>query len=449
MNQYWILLIALSVVSGMNPTLRAVLRHQALINFKNAVIPIVNRQIQHIALPDVHEKSSGFDIEVTQGHIDIASLDPNHVNIEYMAGTNFLRYTTTAIILASRVHVHAKSRIISAKVDITADARNFGFSVQIGIVSNGARPNIQVANLIIGLAHSHITIHIHGGFIAHIADFVVNLFKGLIIKEFVKAVQTIVPPAVTNIVNSHLNTMPVDIVVGPTISLKYLCQQTPLVRGDFLYASMLSYIHPIGHDAPPPYQPSAIPEIDGGVPQGIQFLFSDVIVRSSIDSLYNTGRLTLSFERDLLGHHIKIDCSATKSPTFAFVNAIQGSLASNCRVIADGNTANQFHLISDLHISFGVHTNVNGIFFNLQEVKFTKIEYTQEKPSDIEWFKNGVNQVLAVAVQIVNAELGQRGIPLPIIQGVSYTDIGQLVRAGYLAVGVNPVFHFGTEPENQ
>ena len=449
MNQYWILLLALSVVSGLNPTLRAVLRHQALINFKNAIVPLVNRQIQHIALPDVHEKHSGFDIEVTNGHIDFAALDPNHVNIEYMSGTNFLRYTTTGIIFAGRAHVHAKSRVISAKADITADARNFGVSVQVGIVSNGARPNIYVANLQIGLAHSHITIHVHGGFIAHIIDFVVNLLKGHIIKEVVKGMQAMVPPAVTNSVNAYLNTMPVDIVIGPTISLKYLCPHTPQVRGDFLFASMVSYIHPSNNDSPPPYEPGDIPEIDGGVPQGVQILFSDVIVRSSIDSLYSTGRLTMNFERDLLGHHILIECSATQSPTFAFNNAVQGSLASNCRVIADGDAAHYFFVISELQVGFGVYTNVNGIFFNIQEVKFSKLEYKQENPNDIEWFKNGVNQVLQVAVEIANAELGQRGIPLPIIQGVTYSDIGQIVRGGYLAVGVNPSFHFGTEPETQ
>ena len=449
MNQYWILLLAIAVVSGLNPTLRAVLRHQALINFKNAVIPVISRQIQHITLPDVHEKHDGFDIEVTGGHIEVAGLDPNHVNIEYVSGTNFLRYTTVGIILAGRAHIHAKSRIISASVDVTIDIRGFGFAIKAGLVSNGARPNIYVASVEVGLNHSHITIHVHGGFIAHILDFVINLLKGHIIAEVVKSLQASVPHTVTNTVNAYLNTMPVDIAVGPTISIKYLCPHTPLVRGDFFFISVVSYIHPNGNDSPPPYEPADIPEIDGGVPQGVQLLFSDVIIRSSIDALYNTGRLFLIFDRDALGHHIRLECVATSSPRFAFTGAVQGHLASNCRVIFDYDAGKAFNVISELDIAFGVYTNANGIFFNLQGLGFTKLEYQQENPVDIEWFKNGINQVLQIAAEIINYELSQRGIPLPIIQGVDYSDIGQIVRGGYLAVGVNPNFHFGTEPETQ
>ena len=144
----------------------------------------------------------------------------------------------------------------------------------------------------------------------------------------------------------------------------------------------------------------------------------------------------------MLGHNIKMHCKATKVPVFAFINAIDVTLGADCKVVFDRNENNKFTFIADLHANLKEYAKAAVIFFSINEVKFLKIEYINEKPVNIEWFKNGINQVLAFVVQLINADLGQRGIPLPKIAGVDYTDMVQYIKNGYLEFCASPVFHF-------
>jgi hypothetical protein len=63
------------------------------------------------------------------------------------------------------------------------------------------------------------------------------------------------------------------------------------------------------------------------------------------------------------------------------------------------------------------------------------------KPVDIEWFKKAINEAFAAILVAINGELGQKGIPLPTIKEIDYTDIVQYIRAGFTMVGTTPVFH--------
>jgi hypothetical protein len=63
-------------------------------------------------------------------------------------------------------------------------------------------------------------------------------------------------------------------------------------------------------------------------------------------------------------------------------------------------------------------------------------------PIDIQWFKNGINAVLAVVVELVNKMIGEAGIPLPKIKDIDYTDTVQYIKNGYMELGMNPIFKF-------
>ncbi len=443
-----IFLLAVSIF-GLKPGMKNALRNQVVIDFKNAVVPIVSRQIEHLVLPDIHTKSDGFDITVSNIHININPIQPAQINIEFLAGTSSIRFGGSGFGMSGSAHIHAKWKFISKSMDADVGVRDTSFSTQITMFSNAGKPNINVDNVQVGISGGNVSIHIHGDIINKIIEFVANLLKGHIVKEVVGQIQAKVPPLVTQTVNARLNTLPSDIDISPSLNMKYSFPYAPFVRGDYLFTGISAYIHPKGNPNPPPYEPKDMPEFDPANPKGIQFFISDFVVKSSIDGTFGIGLFTLSLERDMIGHHIKMTCKATQAPDFNFVNAVDVAVSAECAVVFDNDPNNAFTLIADVHVNLKEYMKQAVIFFTIQEAKFTKLDYRQDHPVDIEWFKNGVNDVLAVMVEIVNADLGQRGIPLPVVQGIDYTDTAQYVRDGYMVVGTNPIFHFTTEPESQ
>jgi len=67
---------------------------------------------------------------------------------------------------------------------------------------------------------------------------------------------------------------------------------------------------------------------------------------------------------------------------------------------------------------------------------------------DLKWFQDGINTILVQTAQAINALLGQRGIKLPYIPGIDYSDIEEYAKDGYLEVLVTPVIHISSQFEN-
>jgi len=436
-----LVLFATNII-GLKPGMKNALRNQVVIDFKNAIVPIISKQVEHLTLPDVHTKSSGFDIDVTNIQIHINPFGPNQITIQFMPGTSQIRFGGNGFGMGGSAHIHAKWHFISKSMNADVSVNDVGFAAQITLLSNAGKPNIHVDSVGIGLSGGNVHIHIGGDIINKIIEFVANLLKGHIVKEVVGQLQSKIPPLMTTEVNNRLNTLQSDVDVAPHLNLKYSYPYASFVRGDYLFTGINAYIHPKGNPNPPPYEPKDMPEFDPANPKGVQFFISDFLVKSSTDAVFSIGLFTMSFEKDMLGHHVKMDCKATNAPGFAFNNAIDVTLSASCNVIFDNNPANVFTLEADVHVNLKEYMKQAVIFFTIIEAKFTKLEYHQDHPVDIEWFKNGINTVLQVIIEIVNGDLGQRGIPLPVIHGIDYTDTAQYVKDGYMVVGTNPVFHF-------
>eukprot|EP00831_Metopus_contortus_P067193 TRINITY_DN59943_c0_g1_i1.p2 TRINITY_DN59943_c0_g1~~TRINITY_DN59943_c0_g1_i1.p2 ORF type:complete len:131 (+),score=31.06 TRINITY_DN59943_c0_g1_i1:64-456(+) len=78
-----------------------------------------------------------------------------------------------------------------------------------------------------------------------------------------------------------------------------------------------------------------------------------------------------------------------------------------------------------------------------------KIDYKFKKEIKIDWFKKKINEVFATIKELVNHEIGSKGIPLPSVKGVDYHDIVQYVKTGYIEIGVNPKFHLTAAEEDE
>ena len=60
---------------------------------------------------------------------------------------------------------------------------------------------------------------------------------------------------------------------------------------------------------------------------------------------------------------------------------------------------------------------------------------------DLKWFVDGINMILEKTAEIINVLLGQRGIKLPSIEGIDYSDIEESAKVGFIEVLVTPIIH--------
>ena len=352
-----------------------------------------------------------------------------------------MEFKATDFAMKGAAHIHVRWGFISKTMDAEVTVSQLGMQCQLAMLSHQGKPNIKVEHLHMSLSADHVHIVIKGDIINKILEFLANLLKGHFVGEIVKQLDEKLPPILTAEVNKRLNSLPSDIPIWEKYNMKYSFPYHPFIHEEYLFTGIDAYIHPKGKPTPPPYDPPEMPNFDSAVEKGIQFLLSDYVVKSAIDASFSLNMLYVSFEKDLLGHHVKMTCKATKSPTFAFVNAVDVVLDAECQVDFDNDPKNSFAIVAQLHVNLKEYVKQAVIFFTITEVKFNKIEYKQPNPVDIEWFKNGINTVLDVLKDLINADLGQRGIPLPRMHEVDYTDMGEVIKTGYMVIGCNPVFH--------
>jgi hypothetical protein len=448
MQKVILLLAILPCLLALKPSMKNALRNQVLVDLKNAIVPIVSKKLEHLVLPDIHTHSSGFDIDVTNIHVHVNPINPAQIYIQFIPNTSSMKIGGSGFGMGGSAHIHAKWHFISKSMDADVGVKNAGFACQFSLLSVNGKPNIKVDSVQIHLSGGDISIHIHGGIIEKLLEFLANLLKGHFLGQIIGQLQSKLPAELTAEVNKILNTLPTDIDIGQGLAIKYSFPYAPFVRQDYLFTGISAYVHPKNNPNPPPYEPADIPEFDAANPKGIQFFLSEYIVKSSLDASFSVGLMVLNFEKDMLGHHIKMSCKATKSPDFLFVNAIDVKVAAQCDVLLDNDPKTKFILLAEVHVNLKEYVKQAVIFFSITKAEFTKLEFKQENPVDIEWFKNGINAILDVIKEIVNNDLGQRGIPLPVIQGIDYTDTVEFVKAGFLEICTTPHFHFTTEPHD-
>lgn len=430
----FLLVVLLPVLFCQKPTIKNALRNQVVIDFKNAIVPIISRQVEHMHLPDVHSGK----VSITNIQIHIDPFNPNQIGIQFIPNTSTIQFVAGGFKMQGSAHVCAKILIVTKCCDIKTSVGDAGFTAQVTLLSVNNKPNIRAENL-----HVHVGgvgIHVSCGFLSPLINFIIGLLKGHIVGQVVHALESQLPGLMMKEVNARLNDLPVDIDIGPNLQIRYGFPYAPFVRSDYLFTGIFAFIHQRGNPTPPNFPIADVPEFDGGHPKGVQFFLTDYVIKSALEASFRLGLLTASFERDMLGHHIKMDCRASRMPEFGFINAIDSVVPAECSVVFDRNNNNHFTVVADLHVNLKEYAKQAIIFFTIIEARFQRLEYRTDKPIDIEWFKRGINDILAVVIQIINADLGQRGIPLPKFRGIDYVDMVQLVKNGYLEVCTTPVF---------
>ena len=446
MNKFLILLTFLHLALAASITMRNALREQVVIDFKNAIVPIISKKIEHIVVPDIHGKESGIEYWVNNIHVYINAINPAQINIQFIAPST-LRFTGSTLSMRGTARAKAKWSFIQKTVDVSISISNAAISTSIVPISANGKPNIKITELNLGISSGNVHIKISGGLIGKVIDLIVGALKGHIVKYVVSAVQSKVPPIVANEVNRLLNTLPSDIKISDKVYMKYSFPNAAIIKNKFLLTGVVAYFHPAGDPTPPPGPVGPMPETDPQNPKGVQFFLSDYIIRSALNTAFKLSLLTIEVNTKLDNRKVFMKCSVTKLPDFKFANAIKASVDGTCAVTLDADPKPKFQVILSLGLELSEKVKNAILFFYAEKFEIVHIDYKELEPVNIEWFKKGINDVMAAVLVVINGELGQKGIPLPTIKEIDYSDIIQYVADGYTMIGTTPIFNLKMEGE--
>jgi hypothetical protein len=446
MTRFLIFIVIINVILGATTTMNNALRNQVVIDFKNAIVPIISKQIEHVRLPDIKGKQSGIHYEITNIDIYVNPINPSQINVQFVSGST-LKFSGTSFGMRGSAKAKVKWTIISKTVSVSISISNAGFSTSIALKAVNNKPNIQITQFDLSISSGNVHISVSGGLIGKVINLIVGLMKGHIVSNVVSGIRGSAPGIITKKVNSILDKLPSDIKITNNIYMKYEFPVAPVIRNGYMFTGIVAYLHPANDPSPPPGPMRPIPEFDANNARGVQFFISDYVVRSALNAAFKLNLLYININRKISNRQVIMSCKVDKLPDFAFDNAIQATASGICDVALDNDPTPKFQLLATIQLVLQEKIKNAIIFFSGDKLTFSKLDFKIIKPVDIEWFKNAINEVFKVVLEVINGELGQKGIPLPTIKEMDYTDIIQYIGAGFTMVGTTPVFHINMDEE--
>ncbi len=101
----------------------------------------------------------------------------------------------------------------------------------------------------------------------------------------------------------------------------------------------------------------------------------------------------------------------------------------------------QFAMSAGANIKLTEKIKQQTLFFEIISLGVSNLKFDNPSKYDLKWFQDSINVVLQKAKETINALLGQRGIKLPNLPGIDYSDIEESAKNGYVEVLVTPVIH--------
>ena len=433
------LLITLSLC--VKTSFKAGLKNAKIQEFKTQLWPRVMEEIpEHISIPDLDEESGIFKVQVRNGQAHIFPISSSQVSLTFIPNSHEVAVSIRGLKVEGSAHVKAKAGFISKSTNARVEADGIDFSARCTLGQNKGKiaVNIHSVNAHIG----DLDIHLDGGFIDDILEWVVNLLHGVFEDKIEDAIKDNVPSAVNDLLVDILNTIPYNIEIDGGLMMTYSFPEAPIIVGDEFRTTTLGYMYPTKNPHAPPYDPSDMP-FDSSCTKGIQILISDYLVRSGLDTLYEANYLNYTHSVSIMDRPMTLVCQASQEPSLLFANPyIDVSIAAGCGVTVtlDGEIEPmEFSLTTEVIFKVQEHLERATIFFNIDIFEVLSLTfhgpYTEK---ELEWFRNMFNDILEGVIEGVNQLLGAKGVPLPSVDEVDYTDTVQTIKKGYIEICSNP-----------
>jgi len=321
---------------------------------------------------------------------------------------------------------------------------------------------------------------IHGKLIAQFLKLIKPLIKNLLFDKILGALRGTIQNEIQKSVDKLINKLSIYIPVPQTsLALDYSLLSSPKVSNKFFIISITGAL--VDLDIPetknPPFPiPDNIPEFD---PLGkeIQVIISEFSIKTILNTLHKSDRLkfnlksmdvpkdspiqlnttslnvflpglTRVYGRDKL---VEFFCSTTKnstSPSVSFKHEnVEGFFAVTCGLNVQLNDTiyeeafkfnTEFDFSSQLYLceKGELHGRIKRAFFNNSTLLTSKIP--EMSMDTLEGF---FNFAMGIGIPIINEKfLKNYFIPLPVIEGVEFSDSKMQIRENYIEFFLNPKY---------
>jgi len=441
----------------------------------DALLPVIEADLDHIGIPDINGQQDGFDYSLNNiacgsfavGSSVVSTSNATGIDIA-LAGIALQCSASWSFKLDSWPHVPSGSG--------SADVAVSGTSAAVGALVSAAAGHAQVAVTSSTLTVGSIDISFHGS----LWDWLLNLLKGLIEDAVKKAVAGAFTDAVDSLVAKTINPklaaiameIPLNVRAPYNISeVRFGLVSQPVFTPTYLGVGLQGDVVPLADPVSPPgLTPPALPPFNQAAASSfIQVTLSSYTLLSAVATYFSAnltdwtigpGQLPLGLNNtDAYGliapglplaypdSAVSVEFSFSAMPTLAFAGAgLNISLPVLITWEADahnGSLARPFALLAQTELagtlSFGPDSN--GSLALLGDVAFLSaalsVVDTAVGPVSVGLLQALVDVVFSsVVLPLINA-IFANGIPIPTVDGLSLTGTELLWGPGYLTLGSN------------
>ena len=441
-----VLFICFIVTASLDPGLDVALSNGFINQMRDYVLPIVNKQIDNIDIPDQSGKAGPVTYSLTQIHFHLNPVSSSQISINLVDGKPEIDMAVSGAGGNGHLVAHYKISFISDHVDVDVNFRNIGVTAPIFMgVDGDGRPTVNVQ----AQAHmrsSDIDVHFSGSISAVVLQALEPIIQSLFFNNIVDAINKGLPSWVSDPINALLKTLPLDQQIKDSIYVTYALPSAPTNFNGYITVGMAGYFYINGQKNPPPYSPPSIPKYDPGNQKAVQFFLSDYILQTAIDVGFKLGLYEGGFSFDLFEFEIDTNCSCSIAPTILFNQEITVTASGGCDISAKNTTSGEvmtfgFSSDFDLHINEDIKNDIVYFLIDDKDIGFKNMQWKNPLSFNITWFQDNIDTVLVDVADYANKYIGAQGIPLPKFPQVDFVDLEQGIFNNYIEIYSDLVFH--------
>jgi len=483
--------LLLPLVRSNRAGIRAAVRRQVILDSVQKFFPLIMSQISDINIPDQHISIplsflGNLDIYITSIHFNINPLATENVGIE-LYEPNLIAAITNNV--SGSGHMNIKFDYLVSEtdsVDIRVNRLNIKALASVGSIESQQEtgkhlPFAKIEGIDLDLDFDF---DIHGKIIANIVSLVKSKIKDLIFRELKGILVDAIKSESDKALKRVINQLPLYINIIDGIAIDYSIETDPKIKNDFLILSINGGIIDLNNqetkNVPFPL-PENLPDYLEQGKNG-QVILSEYCLLTALRTLYLTDRLSFRLKSDdipssspikldttmldwllpgiekMYGSGRKVDllCTADKNkpqPVIGlYERTINGTISVACGLEVETDAvdlAGAYERALDLTLDFGFFVNIsiaeNGVITaNIKQASFSNSSLVNSKIPDlnIQNVEHLFDFALGIAIPIVNEKiLNNITIPLPTLEGISFTDSTAEVENGFILVNLNPRFN--------
>ena len=477
MSAFILLLLTASICLASNPGVRVGVKTDAISTFKNKVLPVVMGNIGDLAIADqngsVGHGLFKVDIDVKNIVVSGVELDVNDTNIVTKA-PHEIELTIGGITAAVNMDFSYKTRLIVrgsgwGRANISDTSAN----VIISVLESNGKPQVTVTSTSVNIGH--MDIHLGGGLISTVANFVV----GLLNHSIKDSIQDSLTKAISQQGNDALTKLMIDLpteidIHNTDLAVNYTLPYDPVVSADYIEGASLGIIGVKSQPNNIPVPPAAPMSAFNATGGDLQVRLSEYVFNTGLYSAFKTGIIQYDLTAGMInpsstfqltttdlgilipqltevyGYNksCEITIQANAQPTLQLKNSggelgkARGSLPTAIDIIVEGN-GTAISLDSDLQFEIAMYEADWIIKAEIDFVQITKLNVTMSKigTPDPTGVKNLLDLAFNATIPAVNAQYFGQGIPLPNVPNVSLKNSQLLVEEGYILIEATPVYN--------